>query len=100
MANAWGLSWGNPSAWGVSWGDDGVAPVAPVTTYQDPGFWTEEHRKIKEATESPQPTPPITALSSIPAIIAPPKAFDDHDEIEELLELMEILDADRSLSQW
>jgi hypothetical protein len=96
VANAWGLSWGNPSAWGVSWGDDGVAPVAPTTTYQDPGFWTEEHRKIKEAVESPQPAPPpISTLSNIPAFIAPPKVWSDGDEIEELLELMEILDAER-----
>lgn len=94
MVNAWGLAWGNPSAWGVSWGTDGVAPVAPTTTYSDPGFWTEEHRKIKEATESPQPAaPPITALSKIPEFIAPPKVWSDDDEIHELVELLSMVDA-------
>jgi hypothetical protein len=93
VASSWGNSWG--TSWATSWGG-GVAPAAPTTTYQDPGFWTEEHRKIKEAVESPQPAPPpISTLSNIPAFIAPPKVWSDGDEIEELLELMEILDAER-----
>jgi hypothetical protein len=96
VASSWGNSWG--TSWATSWGG-GVAPAAPTTTYQDPGFWTEEHRKIKEREEAPPVPPPVIALNKIPAIILPPKrVWSDADEIEELLELMEILDADRSLS--
>lgn len=91
MANAWGLAWGNPSAWGVSWGEDAVAAT---TTYQDPGFWTEEHRKIKEREErGPEEVgAPVTPLAAIPEFIAPPKVYSDDDEIEELLEMLSIIE--------
>ena len=97
MANAWGLAWGNPSAWGVSWGSD-AAPVLDAG-YSDPGFWTEQHRKIKELEEHPEVAAKVvTPLSAIPEFIAPPKSADN--EIDEILELMEMMDADRSLSKW
>jgi hypothetical protein len=78
-----------------------VCGVAPGLAggYSDPGFWTDEHRKIKEREEGvPEP---IEALSRLPEFIAPPKTWgdaDEQDELSELLELMEIMDADLRLS--
>jgi hypothetical protein len=44
VANAWGLSWGNPSAWGVSWGSGDVARVAVGKPRRQ--YTREELRKI------------------------------------------------------
>jgi hypothetical protein len=88
--SAWGGRWGN--RWGGRWGAIGaVIPV--VTSYQDPGFWTEEHRKIKEREErGPEEVgAPVTPLAAIPAIIAPPK-YSDEDEIEELIEMLSMIE--------
>ena len=92
MANAWGLAWGNPSAWGVSWGTGAV--VADVASYQDPGgFWTEQHRKIKELEERvpAEVGAPVTALSDIAEFI-PPEVNPDDADLEEILELLSIVD--------
>jgi hypothetical protein len=73
----------------------GAAPAASTRGYHDPGFWTEEHRKIKEREEGVPES--IEALSNLPAFIAPPKTWgdaDEQDELDELLELMEIMDHD------
>ena len=82
-------------------GNGGAAPPAVVAgTYSDPGFWTEEHRKIKEREEAPPP-PPVTALSQIPEFIEPPKpvvVWTDDDEMSEILELMAFMDDDARLS--
>jgi hypothetical protein len=73
-------------------GDLTAAGVVTVGGYV-PGFWTEEHRKIKEREEGvPEP---IEALSKLPEFIAPPKTWgddDEEDELSELMELMEIMD--------
>jgi hypothetical protein len=72
-----------------------TAPAASTRGYHVPGFWTEEHRKIKEREEGVPES--IEALSKLPAFIAPPKTWgdaDEQDELDELLELMEIMDHD------
>jgi hypothetical protein len=70
----------------------GGAAVATAGGYSDPGFWTEEHRKIKEREEGvPEP---IAALSKLLGVIVPPKTWGDSDDLDELLELMEIMDHD------
>jgi hypothetical protein len=59
-----------------------------------PGFWTDEHRKIKEREEGVPKA--IEALSKLPEFIIP-KTWgdaDEQDELDELLELMEIMDHD------
>ena len=65
-----------------------------------PGFWYDEHRKIKEREEREpeEVVAPITALSKIPELIAPPKVYSEVDELDELLELMEMMDANSRLS--
>jgi hypothetical protein len=111
MADAWGGGFGD--AFGESFGDSGAAAdpghvfqcnvfqnnvfqgvcgVAPAVGGYVPGFWTEEHRKIKEREEGvPEP---IEALSKLPEFIAPKTWGDDdeEDELSELIELMEIMD--------
>jgi hypothetical protein len=73
----------------------GVCGVTPAVGGYVPGFWTDEHRKIKEREEGvPEP---IEALSKLPEFIAPPKTWgdaDEQDELSELMELMEIMDHD------
>jgi hypothetical protein len=66
--------------------------VATAGGYSDPGFWTEEHRKIKEREEGvPEP---IEALSNLPEFIVSETwgDADEEDEFSELMELMEIMD--------
>jgi hypothetical protein len=69
----------------------GGAAVAAAGGYSDPGFWTEEHRKIKEREEG---VPEIEALSNLPEFTVPQTWGDDdeEDELSELMELMEIMD--------
>jgi hypothetical protein len=69
-----------------------ATPVAPAGGGYVPGFWTDEHRKIKEREEGvPEP---IEALSKLPEFIVPKTWGDDdeEDELSELMELMEIMD--------
>jgi hypothetical protein len=74
----------------------GVCGVTPAVAGYVPGFWTDEHRKIKEREEGEEAVPaPIAALSNLPFIV--PKTWgdaDEQDELSELIELMEIMDHD------
>jgi hypothetical protein len=77
----------------------GVCGVAPAAGGYVPGFWTDEHRKIKEREEGKEGKEgvpaPIAALSNLPFVV--PKTWGDADEegeLAELMELMEIMDHD------
>lgn len=61
----------------------------------EPGFWAEEHRKIKEREERvEEPTPPpIEALKEIPEFIGTVMApCSEEDDIAEILELMDLIE--------
>ncbi len=81
-------------------GKTAAPSIVPTTGAFDPGFWTEEHRKIKEREErkAEPAAAPVTPLAAIPALIAPPRAWTDDDELQEILELMAIMDDDARLS--
>ncbi len=83
-------------------GEFEVASVVGNAGGFDPGFWTDEHRKIRQLEEvrAEKPGAPITEIAAIPAFIAPPEMIysGGDDELDELLELMAIMDDHARLS--